>query len=63
MSFRLSAKALSLIDEAGQRVLEPGLFRIFVGGSQPDARSVELLGREPLAVDLTVTGARFLLPY
>jgi len=63
VSFRLSAKALSLIDEAGRRLLEPGIFRIFVGGSQPDARSVELLGRAPLAVDLKLTGARLLLPY
>jgi beta-glucosidase len=61
--FELDARALSLIDERGRRVLEPGRFRITVGGSQPDARSVALMGKAPLATDLTVTGERRELPY
>jgi beta-glucosidase len=52
-----------LPDERGRRVLEPGRFRITLGGSQPDARSVALLGRAPLAVELDVTGKRRELPY
>lgn len=63
VSFTLSAKSLSLIDDAGQRVLEPGSFRIFAGGSQPDARSIALLGQTPLSIDLTLTGAAQRLPY
>jgi beta-glucosidase len=63
VSFSLDARALSLIDERGRRVLEPGRFRITLGGSQPDARSVALTGQAPLAVDLTVTGERCELPY
>lgn len=61
--FRLSPKDLSLIDEHGVRQLEPGRFRIFVGGSQPDTRSVELMGQAPLSVELDVRGARTELPY
>ena len=63
VSFRLGAKALSLIDDEGMRRLEPGNFRIFVGGSQPDARSAALLGQAPLAVDLVVTGSPLALAY
>ena len=63
VSFRLSPRDLSLIDHRGKRVLEPGIFRITVGGSQPDARSVELVGSAPAAVELEVVGERAELPY
>lgn len=63
VNFTLTARELSLIDEQGQRVLEPGVFRIHVGGSQPDARSARLMGRKPLSVDIEVTGRPWLLPY
>jgi beta-glucosidase len=61
--FQLDAKALSLIDDAGQRVLEPGTFEIFVGGSQPDPRSAELCGQAPLAASLKLAGSPLGLPY
>jgi beta-glucosidase len=63
IEFRLSPKDLTLIDDRGQRVLEPGRFRLFVGGSQPDARSVELTGRAPLSAEFEVVGQRVELPY
>ncbi len=63
VGFRLDAKALSLIDHDGKRRLEPGGFRMFVGGSQPDARSVCLAGQAPLAVDFVLTGSPVALPY
>jgi beta-glucosidase len=61
--FSLSAKSLSLIDAAGNRLLEPGRFRIFVGGSQPDPRSTKLLGQEPLSAELLLTRTAQRLPY
>jgi beta-glucosidase len=61
--FTLDAKSLSLVNEAGQRVLEPGKFQLFLGASQPDARSVELLGRAPLEGELTLTGDAVALRY
>lgn len=63
VSFALSTRDLSLIDEQGRRVLEPGRFRLTLGGSQPDARSVELTGQAPLAVEVELTGARREIPY
>jgi len=61
--FALTARDLSLIDEEGRRRLEPGFFRVSIGGSQPDARSVALTGRRPLTAVLEVTGAPLELPY
>jgi beta-glucosidase len=63
VTFKLNARDLSLIEESGQRVLEPGRFRLYVGGSQPDARSVALVGQAPLEVDIEVVGRRLELPY
>jgi beta-glucosidase len=63
IQFRLTPKDLSLIDEAGHRRLEPGTFRLTVGGSQPDTRSVQLMGQAPLAVEVEVTGEELRLPY
>lgn len=42
ISFTLSAKDLELINAEGERVLEKGSFEVFVGGSQPTKRSVDL---------------------
>jgi beta-glucosidase len=61
--FELNAKALSSIDDAGQRQLLPGIHEIFVGGCQPDARSAALLDAAPLMTMLELTGAPLPLPY
>ncbi|HWP06335.1 MAG TPA: glycoside hydrolase family 3 C-terminal domain-containing protein [Polyangiaceae bacterium] len=63
LSFTLTARDLSLIDDAGRRILEPGTHRIFVGGSQPDARSVALTGQKPLAIDVELAGPRSEIAY
>jgi beta-glucosidase len=63
VQFRLTEKDLSLIDDDGKRVLEPGRFRVYVGGSQPDARSVELMGRTPLSAEFELGGQRRELGY
>jgi beta-glucosidase len=63
LSFTLRARDFSLIDERGKRLLEPGRFRISAGGSQPDERSVALMGQAPLALELELTGAPIELPY
>jgi len=58
VSFDLGARDLALIDDRGRRVLEPGRFRVTIGGSQPDARSRVLTGASSLAIELDVTGDR-----
>ncbi len=63
VEFQLSPRDFSLIADDGRRVLEPGRFRVSVGGSQPDARSVRLLGVAPLSVELEVVGETTELPY
>lgn len=44
VSFTLLPEDMLLVNDEGESVLEPGAFEIYVGGSQPDARSVELTG-------------------
>lgn len=61
--FTLPAKALSRVTSKGSRTLEPGNYRVHVGGSQPDSRSVELLGQSPLHVDVAYRGKSIELPY
>jgi beta-glucosidase len=63
VAFVLQPRHLSLIDEQGCRVLEPGRFRVWIGGSQPDARSVELCGQAPLSAEFEVVGEATELPY
>jgi beta-glucosidase len=63
MTFRVTPRDLSLIDEQGRRIVEAGQFRIAISGSQPDPRSAALTGQTPLAALLEVTGGRLELPY
>jgi beta-glucosidase len=63
VAFDLGPRDLSLIDDRGQRVLEPGRFRASIGGSQPDARSYELLGAKPVAVEFEIVGPHLELAY
>lgn len=38
LRFRLSPKNLTFIDQDGNSRLEPGAFRLFIGGCSPDVR-------------------------
>ncbi|WP_423738950.1 fibronectin type III-like domain-contianing protein [Clostridium estertheticum] len=44
LEFELTPRQMALIDNDGNCILEPGVFEVFVGGSQPDDRSAELTG-------------------
>jgi beta-glucosidase len=57
ITFDLTARDLMMVNDAGKRVLEPGRFRATIGGSQPDARSVELTGAAPVAVEFELVGS------
>jgi beta-glucosidase len=63
ISFTLTARDLSLIDMSGKRVFLPGRVRVYMGGSQPDERSGDLIGEDPLSLELELTGTRAELPY
>ncbi|MGE5598624.1 MAG: fibronectin type III-like domain-contianing protein, partial [Bacteroidota bacterium] len=61
VAFILAPEDMAVVDEEGRSVLEPGLFRVYVGGSQPDARSVALTGIAPLRAEFEVTGQALVL--
>ena len=61
--FTLDARAMALINDAGKAVLEPGLFEVFIGGSQPDARSEKLTGTKVSKGSFEVTGKAVELKY
>ena len=48
VSIKLSKEAFGLFDEEGNLTYYPGKYEVYVGGSQPDARSVKLTGKAPL---------------
>ncbi len=63
VSFTLDTRDLTLIDERGKRVYQPGRFRIYLGGNQPDSRSVDLIGEEPQWIEVMLRGDRLELEY
>jgi beta-glucosidase len=58
VSFRLTVRQLAIIDEEGRCVLEPGTYRIALGGRQPDTRSEQLTGTSVLESEFQITGER-----
>jgi beta-glucosidase len=48
VSFEIQPDQLTVVNEEGNRIFEPGTFEVYVGGSQPDTRSVRLTGKAPL---------------
>ena len=54
IQLEIKAESMRIVDEQGERYVEPGAFTLFVGGSQPDERSVLLLGKRPLSAGFRV---------
>lgn len=50
VSLHLPLEAFALCDCEGTRVVEPGSYQVYIGTSQSDERSAELLGMRPQAV-------------
>ncbi len=44
VEFDIKPEQMAMVDDEGRSILEPGLFQVFVGGSQPDERSQKLTG-------------------
>lgn len=63
IEFNLKARDFALIDNEGKAVLEPGSFKIFVGGSQPDQYSQKLTGQKILKKELEIEGEKLELEY
>lgn len=47
-------RAMSVVDEEGERHVDSRKFKLFVGTSQPDIRSRELTGKEPVEIMVTL---------
>ncbi len=47
-------QAMSVVDEKGERHVDSRKFKLFVGTSQPDAKSRELTGNEPKEIMVTL---------
>ena len=54
----IPGKSFGVYDEKAERVIVPGEYEIYVGGSAPDRRSAELLGRAPQKLSLRYDGGR-----
>lgn len=64
VTFSLTPRQLALINYEGKCILEPGAFEIYVGGCQPDTRSLQLLsGRVMEKITLEVIGKAIELEY
>ena len=48
----IPVRALTIVDDLGKRYIDSKKFRLFVGTSQPDQRSLELTGKQCITVDL-----------
>ncbi|MBK8023095.1 MAG: glycoside hydrolase family 3 C-terminal domain-containing protein [Chloroflexi bacterium] len=55
VSFTITPDMMTLVNDVGDRVLEPGEFRVIVGGSSPGDRAVQLGASSPVSRTFTVT--------
>lgn len=58
VTFDLTRDQMALIDENGKHVLEPGVFNVYVGGTQPDERSRALSCGNVMKAAFEVRGDR-----
>ena len=54
VTVKLNPNAFTVVNAAGERIRDGKVFDIYAGLSQPDARSVELMGQAPLHAEMTV---------
>ena len=48
----IDKKSFQVVNDEGERILDSKKFKLFVGISQPDSRSVQLTGIAPLEADV-----------
>lgn len=54
ITFTVTPGMMELVNDAGERVLEPGAFRVTVGGCSPSERGVELGAAAPVSMTFSV---------
>ena len=63
VSLTLKARDFAIIREDGSCVVEPGAFKVAIGGQQPDARSAQLTGRKVDIFDIVLEGETTTVEY
>jgi beta-glucosidase len=61
--FSVAARSMAVVDERGRHVVEPGRFRLHVGGRQPDRRSAALAGTPVVTAEFEARGKPVELPW
>jgi len=56
IDFCILPEHMALVNENGKSVIEPGKFEVYLGGSQPDKRSLELTKTNILKAEFVVEG-------
>jgi beta-glucosidase len=54
VSFTVDEKMLQMVNQEGKFILEPGEFKITIGGSSPGSRSLELGAPDPVEIMIVV---------
>jgi len=54
VSLVIKAKEMAMIDDEGNRIIEPGRFSLYVGGGQPDDKTAKLYNRDCLHIGFLV---------
>ena len=54
IEIQIPANAFTVVDDSGNRIFDGNKYSLYVGTSQPDARSIELTGETPIKIELTV---------
>ncbi len=54
VAFTITPEMMSLVDEKGNSVLEPGRFRVTIGGCSPDKRGTDLGAPQPVHTTFSV---------
>jgi beta-glucosidase len=55
ITFTITPEMMEMVNDAGERVLEPGAFRVTVGGCSPSKRGVKLGASAPVSMTFTVS--------
>jgi beta-glucosidase len=63
VAYKLTDRSFSLIDCQGKRMIYPGVYTLYAGGSQPDARSQELGAPKPARCSIRTEGEAREIPY
>ena len=54
VNFEIRRKEFEVVNDEGNRIIDSKRFKLFVGISQPDSRSIELLGVKPLEKEIYI---------